>query len=271
MDSPRKKPEQISKHTSFGIELRFESIILIALRMYQINVHYFCLIRPSAGDGWWLCHLLSVAYFVNCWRLQKSTTFEYKFSAILTFGLALQTECIHLNYKIKSRILQFGIYSIAPIATCLLLKVLLNQGKLISIKSLTNRNRLWYFSDAIFSAFCGVISTLSYFALFMFVLRKMPKSFTYGEASVVVQGLVIFLANLYFKLVVILAMPTHCMEDGNEICSIVSHKSSWMQHSMHFSEMERLATILQVILHIKQIVNMNISSHSFHFRLVCWA
>lgn len=106
----------------------------------------------------------------------------------------------------------------------------------------------FFLSDVIFSAFCGVISTLSYFALFVFVLRKMPKSFSYGEASVAVQGFVIFLANLYFKLIILLAIPTDCMKNGNEICSIESHKSSLLQHSTHLSEMEQLTTIIQVIM-----------------------
>lgn len=95
--------------------------------------------------------------------------------------------------------------------------------------------------------FCGIISTVSYHALFLFILRRMPKCFTYGEASVVVQGFVIFLANLYFKLIVILAIPTDCTGDGSEICSLVSHKSSWTQGAVQFSEMEQLCTILQVI------------------------
>lgn len=75
----------------------------------------------------------------------------------------------------------------------------------------------------------------------------MPKCFSYGEASIVVQGFVIFLANLYFKLILIVAIPTNCMENGNEICSLVLPKSSWIQHSVQFSEMEQLSTILQVV------------------------
>lgn len=47
----------------------------------------------------------------------------------------------------------------------------------------------------------------------------MPNSFTYGEASIVVQGFVIFLANLYFKLI---------------------------DNHVHISEMEQLSAVLQV-------------------------
>lgn len=88
---------------------------------------------------------------------------------------------------------------------------------------------------------------MSYHTLFLFVLRRLPKSFSYGEASIVVQGFVIFLANLYLKLIVILPIPTNCMENDNEICSLVSHESSLVKHSVQFSEIEQLTTILQVL------------------------
>lgn len=84
--------------------------------------------RPSAGDGWWLCYLLLAAYLVNCWKFQKSITFEYKFSTILAAGLVLQTETIHWNPKIRSRIFRVAFHLTAPIVTCLLLIFLLNQG-----------------------------------------------------------------------------------------------------------------------------------------------
>lgn len=100
----------------------------------------------------------------------------------------------------------------------------------------------------------------------------MPKSFTYGEASVVVQGFVIFLANLYFKLIITLALPTDCTENGNEMCSLVSNKNSWIQHSVQFSEIEQLSTILQVLptkTHEKY-TKYVISVHVSIYRLVCW-
>lgn len=102
------------------------------------------------------------------------------------------------------------------------------------------------FVDVIFSVLCGTISTMSYYALFLFVLRRMPKCFTYGEASVIVQGIVIFLANIYFELIVIVAIPPDCKKDGIEMCTSLSHKSSRIRHSAHLSEMEQLITILQV-------------------------
>lgn len=106
--------------------------LYIKLRWIFLNV-----VRPSAGDGWWLCYLLLAAYLVNCWKFEKSTTFEYKVSTVLAFGLVLQTETIHFNTKKNGRLLQLVFHLIAPIVTCLLLIFLLNQGmknNLISIK-----------------------------------------------------------------------------------------------------------------------------------------
>lgn len=85
-----------------------------------------------------------------------------------------------------------------------------------------------------------------YHALFSFVLRKMPKSFTYGEASIVVQGFVIFLINLYFKLLMILEKTTECVRAGDDMSCMMSTTNSWIQDHVHHTEMEHLCTILQV-------------------------
>lgn len=85
-----------------------------------------------------------------------------------------------------------------------------------------------------------------YHALFSFALRRMPKSFTYGEASIVIQSFVIFLVNLYFKLMVILEKTTDCMKTGDDMSCIMTTTNFWIQNHVHHSEMEQLATILQV-------------------------
>lgn len=87
---------------------------------------------------------------------------------------------------------------------------------------------------------------LIYHALFSFVIRRMPKCFTYGEASIVVQGFVLFLVNLYFKLIVILEKTTECMKTEDDMSCIMSSENSWIQNHVHNSEMEQLSTILQV-------------------------
>lgn len=104
----------------------------------KLCCNYLNVARPSAGDGWWLCHLLFTAYLVNCWKFEKSTTFEYKISTVLAFGLVLQTEIIHLNLKTSNRIFLLAFYSAASIVTCLLLIFLLNQGMNTTLFQLIN-------------------------------------------------------------------------------------------------------------------------------------
>lgn len=85
-----------------------------------------------------------------------------------------------------------------------------------------------------------------YRGLFIFALQKMPKSFTHGEASIVLQGFVIFLTNLYFKLVNILQKTSECLNNTNSLICSVHSNSVWTQNHEHLSEMEKLSTVLQV-------------------------
>lgn len=91
---------------------------------------------------------------------------------------------------------------------------------------------------------------ITYQALFLFILRRMPKSFTYGEASIVTQGFVIFLTNLYFKLITIAERATECLKDTND--TVIYSKNFWIQNHRHLSDMEQLTTILQVVCCFKE-------------------
>lgn len=85
--------------------------------------------RPSASNGWCLSYLLLASYLVNCWKYERSATFEYKFSAVITFGMLLQTEVIHYAPKVRRRIVRWTLQVIPPIAVSLLLIFVLYQGK----------------------------------------------------------------------------------------------------------------------------------------------
>lgn len=50
------------------------------------------------------------------------------------------------------------------------------------------------------SALLAFSSTTAYTGLCYYVLRRLPKSFTFGEATIVLQGCVLFLFNVYLKL-----------------------------------------------------------------------
>lgn len=74
----------------------------------------------------------------------------------------------------------------------------------------------------------------------------MPKSFSHGEASIVLQGFVIFLTNLYFKLIDILQKTTECMKDTNSLVCPMRANNLWTSNHEHLTEMDKLSTILQV-------------------------
>lgn len=98
----------------------------------------------------------------------------------------------------------------------------------------------------VFSLFIGCFTVATYHALFIFILRNMPKSFTYGEASIVIQGLVIFLINFYLKLIVIAKKTTDCMKDTNSVSCVMYSNNFWTINHDHITEMVQLTTILQV-------------------------
>lgn len=191
-----------------------------------------------------------IAYLVNCWKYERAATFEYKFSAIITVGLVLQTEVIHFTPKISNGFLRLFLQIIPPTVNTLLLIFVLHQGLYI-LNSLEKQffDGTILLLDVIFSLFSGFVTVITYHGLFSFTLRKMPKSFTYGEASIVIQASVIFLTNLYFKLIHIAKKTSECVNESSNSVSCVAD-SHWTKNP---SEMEQLSTILQVIMQIKQI------------------
>lgn len=80
------------------------------------------------GHGWWLSYLVLGAYLVNCWKFEKSISFEYKFSTVITFGMVLQTEAIHFSPKIQIQPLRYALYSIPTVAISTILVAVLYQG-----------------------------------------------------------------------------------------------------------------------------------------------
>lgn len=85
----------------------------------------------------------------------------------------------------------------------------------------------------------------------------MPKSFTYGEASIVIQGVLLFLINVYFRLLDIALKTTKCLQTETSFSYFIYTNNFCSQSHEQLSEMEQLTIILQVsiftILNIFQI------------------
>lgn len=76
-------------------------------------------------------------------------------------------------------------------------------------------------------------------------------SFTYGEASIVIQGFMIFVTNLFFKMLDVLRETTSCMnddaDDDSMSCMLYSGAPSRNLWTSNYpSDIEQLSTILQV-------------------------
>lgn len=85
--------------------------------------------RPSASSGWWLRGLLSAAYLVNCWKHEKSLTFEYKYSSVIAFGTALQATAHYYELVVHKRIYRLMLNLVPAILTAISIYWYLGQGK----------------------------------------------------------------------------------------------------------------------------------------------
>lgn len=108
---------------------------------------------------------------------------EYKISTIICFGLVLQTIEIFLKLVLDGINISIKfITKILPAACTVFL--------------------LWYCLKLNFT-FClgsAISTTFFYNFMYYYLLRACPKSFTLGEAAIVVQGFTLFLYNVFLQL-----------------------------------------------------------------------
>ncbi|KAJ6634691.1 Dolichol kinase, partial [Pseudolycoriella hygida] len=139
---------------------------------------------PNSSNGLWLSTLLPLAYITNTWKHKSFVQFQGNVSTIVVFGLFLQTLAVfsekrtNKSKRSKSKIL----LSLPAAFTSFLIWICLNQG-------------------IIFSISCGTSTLLLYGWFYVYILEKLPHCFTFGEASIVAQGFVIFLLNAVLRLI----------------------------------------------------------------------
>ncbi|XP_037050266.1 dolichol kinase [Bradysia coprophila] len=140
-------------------------------------------LRPNASNGLWLCTLIPLSYMANTWKHKSYVQFQGKVSTIVAFGLFLQTLVVLSQLRTNKPIgSSRKLLSSLPAAfTSFLIWICLNQA-------------------AVFSIVCGTSALLLYGSLYVHMLKVLPQSFTFGEASVVGQGFVLFLLNVGLRL-----------------------------------------------------------------------
>lgn len=139
--------------------------------------------RPNASNGIWLSALLFVAYLSTILRNPKTVLFSYELFTILLFGMFLQSlETVFILSRENPRF-ETKIYTIImpSFVTSFLLAIVLDQ--LVS-----------------FSIITSLAVLFTYRFIYLLVMKSLPFSFSLGEASIVAQGLVIFLYSCYLKI-----------------------------------------------------------------------
>lgn len=139
--------------------------------------------RPNAGNGLWLCILIPLSYMINTFNKGNVVHFDYKLTTILAFGLFLQTVEIYLKLATDTRNVSLNIlFKLIPgLFTSFLVWICLRQA-------------------IVFSLLCGLSVLMLYNSLYFIVIRKLPKSFSLGEAAIVIQGTTLFLFNCFLQL-----------------------------------------------------------------------
>lgn len=89
-------------------------------------------------------------------------------------------------------------------ATATLIYVCLHQGPNAIFRIESTQYNIVSSVGLIFSAAIGLASRFIFNWLFFYVLVKMPRSFTFGEASIVTQGITLFFINVFLKLTTML-------------------------------------------------------------------
>lgn len=141
--------------------------------------------RPNASNGLWLASLVFMSQAVNVWnRDNHAVTLNYRRSTIASFGLLLHSVCIFVSMRsgkcqhLAGRLL-YVLFSIG--ATSCLLMVCLKD-------------------NAIVCSVSGVLVVVLFDRIYFRLLRRLPKSFTLGEAAVVGQGFTIFAYYAFLQL-----------------------------------------------------------------------
>ncbi|KAJ9600871.1 hypothetical protein L9F63_000983 [Diploptera punctata] len=133
--------------------------------------------RPGAGAGVWMSFLLPISVIISA-NTSQNVTEVYKIAATLSYGL-LATSAIFLLSDSKNR--QDKIFLIPPVFT---------YANLF----FSNKIGIWF-------SMAGGFASYSLSEAVILLLDASPKSLTYGEASILIQSLILFLYTASINLV----------------------------------------------------------------------
>lgn len=138
--------------------------------------------RSNASHGYWLCCLLPLALVVgyistigNHSQCPDLST-NYKTITIISIALCIQTISFFVYLNMQAKLYKWLIIFIPFISGTWIFKIFLNVSWSWSL--------LWVSLAAIFYQRC-----------YIRIMRDLPLTFTYGEASVLLQGIILFVIN----------------------------------------------------------------------------
>lgn len=139
--------------------------------------------RPGASPGYWLCALLPIALILSYYN-EYAHNDQVKDSRFYLLGLV--TSAVALAMFLHSSVLFISIrlnlnFFLQCITSCVSCALITNGFHFLAAQS-------WAFSFI-----CGFYSTILYTSIYFTVMRRLPRSFTPGEGSIVTQGILIFL------------------------------------------------------------------------------
>ncbi|KAJ8985327.1 hypothetical protein NQ317_008357 [Molorchus minor] len=120
--------------------------------------------RPNANDGVWVLFLLPVSLIISTLKHPIVSTPTYKLSSLLSVGLILISTVISFQRHKNQRLKILNTWTIlAFLLTSFLFHICLHKDWLISV-------------------FGGLTSTIIYFKIYQFVLKKIRKMLYFGRS-----------------------------------------------------------------------------------------
>ncbi|XP_071453950.1 dolichol kinase [Hetaerina americana] len=139
--------------------------------------------RPGASNGLWIAFLLPTIFVVIACRA-RDLSYSLRFVGIISSGLIGASAIFISNLATtEQNVRKFSaLFYVPAVITSVLLLFLLKEGLLFCLTF-------------------GLGATFSYFIGLPILLGRFPNSFTFGEASVVAQALVIFVLTSTVNLI----------------------------------------------------------------------
>lgn len=163
--------------------------------------------RPLASNGSWLCLLLPLALVINYLRAHTIACITsygvQRFLIVIAIGTCIKTLCFLINSRVNAGLPIKSVINLLP-------------GTVTSLCFCLLPEIPW-----ILSVIAGFLITTLYQRVYLSVLREFPKTFSYGEAAILVQGLILFILNATIRIYALFALKAKPETDFGQLNAIM--------------------------------------------------